>query len=93
VIENRSVPASSVIPVLAYADVVEATDWLCNAFGFTVRLRIGDHRAQLVYDDGAVIVTKLSAATGDPSATHSVHVQVEDADATTNRPRSSARRS
>lgn len=40
---NRSVPAATVIPVLAYPDVVEATDWLCNAFGFTVRLRIGDH--------------------------------------------------
>jgi len=38
-IANRSVPAATVIPELAYADVVEASDWLCNAFGFTVRLR------------------------------------------------------
>lgn len=76
-IANRSVPAASVIPVLAYADVAEASDWLCNAFGFSQRLRIGGHRAQLVFGDGAVIVTHR----GDTSAgTHSVHVRVEDAD-------------
>jgi uncharacterized glyoxalase superfamily protein PhnB len=79
VIENRSVPGASVIPVLAYADVAEASDWLCNAFGFTERLRIGRHRAQLVYGDGAVIVTERGEAEGDPHE-HSVHVRVEDAD-------------
>jgi len=63
-----------VIPVLAYPDVAEATDWLCDAFGFKVRLRIGSHRAQLVFGDGAVIVTE-----GDAAAA-SVHVRVEDAD-------------
>jgi hypothetical protein len=56
-IANRSVPTATVIPVLAYTDVVEAADWLCSSFGFTVRLRIADHRAQLVYGEGAVIVT------------------------------------
>lgn len=74
---NRSVPAATVIPELAYADVVEASDWLCNAFGFEVRLRIGDHRAQLVFGDGAVIVIEL----GERSGTSSVLVRVEDADA------------
>ena len=77
-IANRSVPAATVIPELAYADVVEATDWLCRAFGFTVRLRIGNHRAQLVYDRGAVIV--MEGGPGDASA-HAVLVRVEDADA------------
>lgn len=61
-IANRSVPAASVIPVLAYDDVTAATDWLCDAFGLRVRLRIGAHRAQLVFGDGAVIVTKLEDA-------------------------------
>jgi uncharacterized glyoxalase superfamily protein PhnB len=81
VIVNRSSPRASVIPVLAYDDVGEATDWLCNAFGFTERLRIGAHRAQLVFGDGAVIVTELGAD-ADPRAvaTHSVHVRVEGAD-------------
>jgi uncharacterized glyoxalase superfamily protein PhnB len=79
VIANRSVPAATVVPVLAYPGVVEATDWLCAAFGFTVRLRIADHRAQLVYGDGAVIVTRRSDGARD-AATHAVHTRVEDAD-------------
>ncbi len=78
-IANRSVPAASVIPVLAYDDVTAATDWLCDAFGLRVRLRIGAHRAQLVFGDGAVIVTKLEGARGD-TASHSVHVSVDDVD-------------
>jgi uncharacterized glyoxalase superfamily protein PhnB len=79
-IENRSVPASSVIPELAYADVAEAADWLCDAFGFKLRLRIGEHRAQLVFGNGAVIVTELGANDSDSRGTHSVLVRVEDAD-------------
>ena len=31
---NRSVPASSVVPVLVYPDVPAASEWLCDAFGF-----------------------------------------------------------
>jgi uncharacterized glyoxalase superfamily protein PhnB len=78
VIPNRSVPPASVIPELPYADVAEAADWLCSAFGFVQRFRIGDHRAQLVYADGAVIVTRLRE--GEPRAAAAVLVRVEDAD-------------
>ncbi len=74
---NRSVPSASVIPTLAYPDVGEAVDWLCEAFGFSLRLRIANHRAQLVYGDGALIVTQ---GTGG-GAGHGVLVRVEDADA------------
>ncbi len=77
-IANRSMPAATVIPELAYADVVEATDWLCDAFGFAVRLRIGSHRAQLVYGDGALVVTDGGSREVAPQ---SVLVRVEDADA------------
>ena len=38
-------PASTVIPVLDYAELGEAIDWLCGVFGFT--WRAGSHRAQL----------------------------------------------
>ena len=62
-------------------DVGEAADWLCNAFGFRVRLRIGNHRAQLVYGAGAVIVTQLSEGAADGRPAHSVLMRVEDADA------------
>jgi uncharacterized glyoxalase superfamily protein PhnB len=82
VIPNRSVPAATVIPELAYADVGEASEWLCKAFGFRERLRIGDHRAQLVFGDGAVIVIELgdSAVPEADRGTHSMLVRVEDAD-------------
>lgn len=74
-VANRSVPEASVIPVLAYPDVRAAVEWLCGALGFRERLRIGEHRAQLVYGNGAVIVTQ-----GEPCG-GSVHVAVGDADA------------
>jgi len=72
---NRSVPAVSVIPELPYRDVREAAEWLCRAFGFRERLQIGDHRAQLVYEDGAVIVIE-----GEAGPSHLL-VRVADADA------------
>jgi uncharacterized protein YdhG (YjbR/CyaY superfamily)/uncharacterized glyoxalase superfamily protein PhnB len=81
---NRSMPDSMVIPVLHYADVRAAVQWLCRAFGFTERLRIGDHRAQLdvVGGAGSVVVTAGAtpeAAGDDP--THAMMVRVADADA------------
>ena len=72
---NRSVPSAAVIPELPYGDVREAAEWLCRAFGFKERLQIGDHRAQLVYQDGAVIVIQ-----GEAGPSHLL-VRVEDADA------------
>ena len=55
---NRSMPRCTVIPQLAYPDVVEAAAWLCEVFGFSVRIRMGDHRAQLNVGDGAIVLTK-----------------------------------
>jgi uncharacterized glyoxalase superfamily protein PhnB len=80
---NRSMPTSMVIPELAYRDVAEAVEWLCSAFGFEERLRIGNHRAQLTFGQGSVIVTRLDSAQETASAgisTHSVMVRVNDID-------------
>ncbi|TPN50264.1 glyoxalase [Mesorhizobium sp. B1-1-9] len=81
-IDNRSMPTSTVIPVLSYPDVETASHWLCGAFGFEIRLMIGNHRAQLGFGDGAVVVTELKSGgltrTGGPFA---VMVRVEDVDA------------
>ena len=80
---NRSVPRAGVVPVLAYPDVNEAAEWLCGAFGFRVRLRVGEHRVQLHAGDGAVIVREMragEAATAGGTG-HSVMVLVEDVDA------------
>jgi hypothetical protein len=75
---NRSMPASTVIPVLAYPDVAEAVAWLRGAFGFTLRLGIGDHRAQLNAGDGAIVVTDGAPADA-PRGRDSVMIRVEDA--------------
>ena len=74
-IANRSVPSATVVPELPYDDVAQASDWLCRAFGFRERLRIGDLRAQLVFGDGAVIVTAHGS-----SGHGAVLVRVADAD-------------
>lgn len=88
---NRSIPSSSVIPVLVYPDVQAATDWLVSAFGFRERLRIGEgHRNQLEYGNGALIVadaTNGRRIPGGDDATHSVMVRVEDAHAHAERAR------
>ena len=90
---NRTMPASTVIPVLVDEDPSEAVDWLVDAFGFTVRWRAGEHRAQLAIGDGAVVVGErriapMSEAT-DPTVfrtprrgevSHSILVRVQDVD-------------
>jgi uncharacterized glyoxalase superfamily protein PhnB len=80
---NRSIPDATVIPVLVYPDVAAAVDWLCEAFGFAERLRIGDHRAQLTMRAGALVVAQgdFDASAGDRPGGHSTMVRVEDADA------------
>lgn len=80
---NRSIPASTVIPVLIYPDVRAAVTWLAAAFGLAERVRIGEgHRAQLQAGDGAVIVGEAKGDRRPPRAgevTHSVTVRVADA--------------
>lgn len=80
---NRSIPSATVIPVLIYPDVRAAVAWLSAAFGFVERVRIGeDHRSQLRFGDGAVIIGDVRGDRRPPRAgevTHSVTVRVEDA--------------
>jgi len=54
--KNRAAPDSAVIPVLFYTDVRRAVEWLTTAMPFAERLRIGDHRCQLTYGNGAIVV-------------------------------------
>jgi hypothetical protein len=77
---NRSMPASVVIPVLAYANVREAVDWLCRAFGFVERLRIRDHQAQLSFGSGAVVIAGQQEALPQGGFSHAVMVRVADID-------------
>jgi len=55
-LKNRSAPPCAVIPVVAYPDVAFAVEWLEAAFGFRVRLRIGNHRTQMWFGSACLIV-------------------------------------
>lgn len=52
---NRSMPSGIIIPEIPYADVTEAADWLCKAFGFRKRLQIGNHRFQLTFGNTSIV--------------------------------------
>jgi uncharacterized glyoxalase superfamily protein PhnB len=53
-----------------------AADWLGKAFGFTVRLRIGNHRIQMRAGDGCFTIAEGKAA---PNNSQHVQVRIEDA--------------
>ena len=104
-LENRSIPSATVIPVLVYEDVAEAVEWLSDAFGFVERLRIGDHRSQLTIGDGAMVVAGRRVSSGSWSSdpvefrpprrgvvSHSVLVRVPDIDAHYERARANGAR-
>lgn len=74
---NRSIPHSQVIPELAYHDVTVASEWLCKTFGFSERLRIENHRIQLTFGAGAVILV-TGAVQPAACSDHSVMVRVEN---------------
>ena len=79
---NRSIPPATVIPELAYPDVNQAAAWLCDAFGFTVRIRIGSHRVQLNVAGAAVILRELrpNENSANIGLGHSVMIRVENVD-------------
>jgi uncharacterized glyoxalase superfamily protein PhnB len=74
---NRSMPRATVIPQIPYRDVQRAAKWLCDTFGFTMRIGMGAHRVQLnVGEDGAIVLTQRD---GPPSPCH-VLIRVDDVD-------------
>jgi uncharacterized glyoxalase superfamily protein PhnB len=79
-IQNRSIPGASIIPELGYPDVPAAAKWLSDAFGFRVRLRIGDHRIQMTFGNGAIVVGQHEYL-GEATRGASVLVRVDDVDA------------
>jgi uncharacterized glyoxalase superfamily protein PhnB len=55
-----------------------AADWLSKAFGFTVRLRIGNHRIQMKASEGCFTIAEGSATANN---SHIIQVRIEDANA------------
>ena len=84
---NRTTGSASVVPELVYADVQQAIDWLCEAFGFTELWRAGAHRARLAFGNGVVIVADADPRYGrtppepDVPQSHAIMVKVDDVDA------------
>ena len=79
-IVNRSMPPGVIIPELAYRDVLAASAWLCRALGFRERLRIGDHRVQLLYGQTSLVVTELQGDPKKADVAHAMLVHVADVD-------------
>lgn len=73
---NRSVPSCTVIPVLIYPDPAAAAAWLVKAFGFTVRLRIANHRIQMKAGEGCFTIAEGNVT---PNHSQSVQVRIDDA--------------
>jgi PhnB protein len=83
-VTNRTMPNASIIPELAYEDVGTAIDWLRETFGFTERWRAGNHRAQLSFGNGTVVVMERGPQPGRPAGgddSNSLLVRIDDADA------------
>lgn len=84
---NRSAPSATVVPILIYEDVAQAIDWLCEAFGFTERLRAEREgvvgHAQLTVGEGAIMLGRQGgpyrAARGGEASAY-VHVTVSNVD-------------
>jgi uncharacterized glyoxalase superfamily protein PhnB len=76
-------PPGIIIPVLVYDDVGTAVTWLCETFGFQERLRIGNHRSQLLFGGASVVVVAQGGESRpqNSGSTHSIMVVVEDVDA------------
>jgi uncharacterized glyoxalase superfamily protein PhnB len=83
---NRSRPPGTIIVELVYEDVATAVSWLCQTFGFRERLRIGQHRSQLVLGEAAIVVMAPGSGQAAPGSlesqklTHSIMVHVTDVD-------------
>jgi PhnB protein len=77
-VENRTMPACTVIPELVYDDVSGAIDWLCDTFGLVERWRAGEHRAQLSIGRCTVAITEPRTSNVRPGG-RSLLVRVPDA--------------
>lgn len=86
-LSNRSVPTDTLLPHVAYPDVVEAIAWLTKTFGFTEHYRYGDpvSGAQVHLGNAWIMLKRSGPGTATPAqlgyGTQSLTVFVEDVDA------------
>jgi len=85
-IENRSVPADTLLSHIVFPDVAAAIQWLSAAFGFVEHYRYGESSgAQMHLGDAWIMVRKARPGEAHPSQlgcwTQSLTVFVEDIEA------------
>lgn len=83
-LKNRSVPAETVLPHVAYQDLAEAIAWLTKTFGFIEHYRYGEpiSGAQMHLGNACIMVRRAGAGTKSPAqlgyGTQSLTVFVDD---------------
>jgi uncharacterized glyoxalase superfamily protein PhnB len=80
VIENRSVPASSLLPHVVYRNLAEAIDWLSKTFGFVEYYRYGDPISGVMMRLGSAYMMLKAARDGRQPQTSLMTIFVEDVD-------------
>ena len=89
VVDNRSVPVSTVLPHLLYENVADALVWLNRAFGFTEHYHYGQpggrvEGAQMHLGDAWIMLTSARPGRASPAQagfyTQSLTIFVEDVD-------------
>jgi uncharacterized glyoxalase superfamily protein PhnB len=86
-INNRSVPANTILPHLVYPDVAQAIAWLTGKFGFTEHYRYGEPAAgaQLFLGDAWIMIRSARPGSASPAQaglwTQSLTIFVDDVDA------------
>ena len=84
VMTNRSAPWARMVPVLAVADVHEATAWYVKVFGLVEHVRVGEaHRVQLGVNGerAEMVVRELRDGERVSGSTSQVMIRVDDVDA------------
>jgi uncharacterized glyoxalase superfamily protein PhnB len=86
-IENRSVPAGTVLPHIEYQDVAEAINWLTRTFSFSEHYRYGEpiSGAQMHLGNAWIMLRQARPGSASPAelgyGTQSLTVFVDDVDA------------
>ena len=75
-VDSRTMPSANVIPALT--DVAAAIEWMSGAFGFVERWRAGEHRAQMAYGHGAIVIADRDTSDITPGP-QSIMLRVNDA--------------
>jgi len=87
-----TIEAPRLYPALRYRNAAKMIDWLCEAFGFSVRARHGEgdvvHHAELVFGSSMIMLGTVrdddyGKMVGEPGSGggKSIYIAVDDADA------------